>query len=109
MPSTPDHRHGGAGATSAARDWVREDAIEAIRAAGGLPVLAHFRRRRRGPMSSRELMTPVSAASRSTTARSITATVEAVADVARRLGLVATGGTDYHGDLRTYAEAHAAL
>ena len=30
-------------------------------------------------------------------------------DVARELGLVATGGTDYHGDLGTYAEAHAAL
>ena len=32
-----------------------------------------------------------------------------MADVAGRLGLVATGGTDYHGDQGTYAEAHAGL
>jgi hypothetical protein len=29
--------------------------------------------------------------------------------VAAALGLVATGGTDYHGDLGTYAESHAGL
>ena len=36
------------------------------------------------------------------------ATVEAVGAVAATLGLVPTGGTDYHGDLEPYAEAHAA-
>ena len=36
-------------------------------------------------------------------------TVTLVADVAKRLGFVATGGSDYHGDLMTYAEAHATL
>jgi hypothetical protein len=35
--------------------------------------------------------------------------VRAVGEVASTLGLVATGGTDYHGDLGPYAEAHAAL
>ena len=37
------------------------------------------------------------------------ATVEAVGAVARDLGLIATGGSDYHGDLGTYAESHASL
>jgi len=32
--------------------------------------------------------------------------VEAVAE---ELALVATGGSDYHGDLMSYAETHAAL
>ena len=36
-------------------------------------------------------------------------TVSAVGEVAASLGLLATGGTDYHGDLGSYAEAHAAL
>ena len=35
--------------------------------------------------------------------------VALVSDVATRLGFVATGGSDYHGDLMTYAEAHATL
>ena len=30
-----------------------------------------------------------------------------VGAVARELGLVETGGTDYHGDLGPYAESHA--
>ena len=37
------------------------------------------------------------------------ATVAAVGAVAAALGLVATGGSDYHGDTGTYAEAHAEL
>jgi len=37
------------------------------------------------------------------------ATVTAVGAVATDLGLVATGGSDYHGDTGTYADAHAAL
>jgi hypothetical protein len=32
-----------------------------------------------------------------------------MAALARTLRLVATGGSDYHGDLETYAQAHAAL
>ena len=36
-------------------------------------------------------------------------TREAVGATARALGLVETGGTDYHGDLGPYAEAHSGL
>ena len=36
-------------------------------------------------------------------------TVASVASVARRLRLVPTGGSDYHGDRESYAEAHARL
>src|SRR3954465_11602930 len=36
-------------------------------------------------------------------------TRDAMARVAAALGLVATGGTDYHGDLGSYAESHAGL
>ncbi|HEX5824414.1 MAG TPA: tRNA (N6-isopentenyl adenosine(37)-C2)-methylthiotransferase MiaB, partial [Candidatus Limnocylindrales bacterium] len=36
-------------------------------------------------------------------------TVTMVGAVASTLGLIATGGSDYHGDLMTYAEAHATL
>jgi len=42
-------------------------------------------------------------------ADALLATVEGLADVAGQLGLIATGGTDYHGDLGSYAEAHATL
>jgi hypothetical protein len=37
------------------------------------------------------------------------ATVDAVGAVAAELGLLATGGSDYHGDTTSYLEAHAAL
>ena len=36
-------------------------------------------------------------------------TVDDLRIVAADLGLVATGGSDYHGDTSTYAEAHAGL
>jgi hypothetical protein len=36
-------------------------------------------------------------------------TTTEVDGVASLLGLLATGGSDYHGDLGTYAEAHADL
>ena len=35
--------------------------------------------------------------------------VAAVGAVAEELGLLATGGSDYHGDTASYADAHAAL
>ena len=85
------------------------EAIAAIRAAGGLPVLAHF-----GEAPSRvELLRELAEMGlgglevfyRSFDA----ATVSAVGEVALMLGLVATGGSDYHGDTSTYAEAHAGL
>jgi 3',5'-nucleoside bisphosphate phosphatase len=86
-----------------------EGAITAITAAGGIPVLAHFREAPDRVQVVREL---VDAGLRGLEVyyRSFdTATVEAVAAVARDLGLIATGGTDYHGDLGPYADAHAAL
>jgi predicted metal-dependent phosphoesterase TrpH len=85
------------------------EAIAAIRAAGGLPVLAHF-----GEAPSRvELLRELAGAGLGGLEvyyRSFDeATVAAVKDVAIRLGLLATGGSDYHGDTSTYAEAHAGL
>jgi predicted metal-dependent phosphoesterase TrpH len=85
------------------------EAIEAIRAAGGLPVLAHF-----GEAPSRlEVLGELVEAGlgglevyyRSFDA----ATVFAVGEVALALGLFATGGSDYHGDTSTYAQSHAGL
>ena len=85
------------------------EAIEAIRAAGGLPVLAHF-----GEAPSRvDVVRDLAEAGlgglevyyRSFDA----ATVFAVGEVANALNLVPTGGSDYHGDTSTYAEAHASL
>jgi hypothetical protein len=85
------------------------EAIDAIRTSGGLPTLAHFSEALARIEVVRELVGAglggLEVYHRSFDA----ATVESVADVARRLGLVATGGTDYHGDTGTYAEAHAAL
>jgi predicted metal-dependent phosphoesterase TrpH len=85
------------------------EAIEAIRAAGGLPVLAHF-----GEAPSRvEVVRELAEAGLGGLEvyyRSFDdATVFAVGEVALALGLIATGGTDYHGDTSTYAEAHAGL
>ena len=85
------------------------EAIRAIRAAGGLPALAHFwgAWERLGPL--RELQ-EAGLGGLEVHHRSFDAsTVTLMADVARRLGLVATGGSDYHGDAGPYAGAHAGL
>jgi predicted metal-dependent phosphoesterase TrpH len=86
-----------------------EAAIAAIAAAGGIPVLAHFREAPTRLPVMREL---VAAGLRGLEVYYRTfdaATVEAVGAVARELGLIATGGSDYHGDLGSYAAAHASL
>jgi hypothetical protein len=86
-----------------------EEAIAAIAAAGGIPVLAHFREAPARLAVMREL---VEAGLRGLEVHYRTfdeGSVRLVGDVARRLGLIATGGSDYHGDLGTYAEAHASL
>ena len=85
------------------------EAIAAIRAAGGLPALAHF-----GEAPSRtDLVAELADAGLGGLEvyyRSFDmATVAAVGAVAVALRLVPTGGSDYHGDSSTYAEAHAAL
>ena len=85
------------------------EAIRAIRAAGGLPVLAHFAEAGDRESLIRELIEHGLAGlevyyrtfDRPTTARMV--------DVAAGLGLLPTGGSDYHGDTGTYAEAHAGL
>jgi len=84
-------------------------AIEAIRAAGGLPVLAHFadaRVRRALVAELRDL----GLGGLEVYYRHFSAEVVAeLRDVAGDLRLVPTGGSDYHGDVETYAEAHARL
>ncbi len=83
-----------------------EDAIAAIRAAGGLPVLAHFREAPGRIDIVRELV-DAGLAGLEVYYRTFEAeTVEAVGAVATSLGMLATGGTDYHGDLGSYADAH---
>ncbi|HKG57345.1 MAG TPA: PHP domain-containing protein [Candidatus Limnocylindrales bacterium] len=84
-------------------------AIEAIAAAGGVPVLAHFGEARDRIAVIRELvglgLRGLEVHYRSWDRE----TVERVHGVADELGLIRTGGTDYHGDLGPYAEAHAGL
>jgi predicted metal-dependent phosphoesterase TrpH len=85
------------------------EAIGAIGAAGGIPVLAHFREAaaRRDVVAGlvarglRGLEVHYRGFSPGTTT-----SVGAVAD---ELGLLRTGGSDYHGDEETYAAAHAEL
>ena len=85
------------------------EAIEAIRDAGGVPVLAHFSEAPSQMPLLRELREIGLAGLEVHYISFDRATVELVAAVARQLGLLATGGSDYHGDTSTYAEAHAAL
>lgn len=86
-----------------------EAAIGAIADAGGVPVLAHFREAPSREGLLRELM-EVGLAGLEVHYRTFdVATTAAVGAVADRLGLLRSGGTDYHGDLGPYAESHAAL
>lgn len=84
-------------------------AIAAIRAAGGLAALAHFGE---APARLDVLRELVAAGLSGLEVHYRTfdgVTVAAVAAVARSLGLIPTGGSDYHGDTATYAETHASL
>jgi hypothetical protein len=85
------------------------EAIAAIRAANGLPALAHFAD---GP-ARRELVADLIAAGLGGLEvhyRHFDAeTVAEMEALARTLRLAPTGGSDYHGDGETYAEAHATL
>ena len=84
-------------------------AIRAIRSAGGLPVLAHFREAPARIPVLRELI-DAGLGGLEVYYRSFDApTVFAVGEVAVALDLVATGGSDYHGDFGPYAESHAML
>ena len=85
------------------------EAIAAIRAAGGLPVLAHFA----DASTRRSVVADLMAAGLGGLEvhyRYFDApTVAVMAALARELRLVPTGGSDYHGDGETYAQAHASL
>ncbi len=85
------------------------EAIRAIRAAGGLASLAHFYEAPTHLPLLRDLraegLNGIESHHRSFDA----AARQSVSAVARELGLVRTGGTDYHGDLGPYAGAHAGL
>jgi predicted metal-dependent phosphoesterase TrpH len=84
-------------------------AIEAIADAGGLPVLAHFSEAP-GQLGLLRELRDAGLRGLEVYYRTFSPdTVVLVSDVATRLGFVATGGSDYHGDLMTYAEAHATL
>jgi predicted metal-dependent phosphoesterase TrpH len=84
-------------------------AIRAIRAAGGMASLAHFREAPERLPLLRDLVTE-GLDGLETHHRSFDAETRASMDVvAVQLGLVRTGGTDYHGDHGPYADSHAAL
>jgi predicted metal-dependent phosphoesterase TrpH len=85
------------------------EAINAVRAAGGMPVLAHFAEAPEKLALVHEL---IDAGLRGLEVYYRTydlPTVSVLEAIAADLRLVATGGSDYHGDRETYAEAHAAL
>jgi 3',5'-nucleoside bisphosphate phosphatase len=86
-----------------------KEAIEAIRAADGLPVLAHFSEAPSQIPLLRELVAYGLAGLEVYYRTFQPETVTMVGVVASTLGLLATGGSDYHGDLMSYAEAHATL
>ena len=86
-----------------------EVAIAAIAAAGGIPVLAHFREAPRRLEVIRELIDAGLRGLEVYYRTFDTFTVQLVGAIARDLGLIATGGSDYHGDLGSYAETHASL
>jgi len=83
------------------------EALAAIRDAGGLPVLAHFAAAPERPALVRDLVAAglggIEVHHRSFDA----ATVERMRTVASAHRLVASGGTDFHGDEETYAAAIA--
>ena len=85
------------------------EAIAAIRGARGLPALAHFSEAPPRVDVVRELA-DVGLGGLEVYYRSFdAATVFAVGEVAAALGLVPTGGSDYHGDTGSYAEMHKSL
>lgn len=85
------------------------EAIQTIRAAGGLSSLAHFSEAPARIEVVRELA-GAGLGGLEVYYRSFdSATVFAVGEVATALHLVPTGGSDYHGDTGTYAEMHLSL
>ena len=85
------------------------EAIDAIRAAGGLASLAHFREAVTHRAVVVELIEAGLAGLEVYYRAFEPATVRSLAAIAAELRLVPTGGSDYHGDTGTYAEHHAGL
>ena len=85
------------------------EAITAIRAAGGLASVAHFAAAHEH-MPLMRVLVDAGLNGLESHHRSFNAGQRNdVGGVARRLGLVETGGSDYHGDLGPYADTHAEL
>jgi 3',5'-nucleoside bisphosphate phosphatase len=85
------------------------EAISAIRGAGGLPSLAHFAEADERFDVVKELASVGLGALEVNYRHFDVQTTESVKAVARDLRLVPTGGSDYHGDTETYAQAHSML
>ena len=84
-------------------------AIRAVRAAGGLAVLAHFREAPQKLATIRELQELGLGGLEVYYWSFDQPTVDAMAAIAAEFRLVPTGGSDFHGDEWSYAEAHASL
>jgi predicted metal-dependent phosphoesterase TrpH len=85
------------------------EAIGAIRDAGGVPVLAHFSEAPERRDLLAELMAEGLRGLEVYHGSFDAPTVARLHALATELGLLATGGTDFHGDRETYAEAYARL
>lgn len=85
------------------------EAIRTIRAAGGIPVLAHFAEASARRAVVAELRDAGLAGLEVYYRTFDEATVAAVAAVAAELALLPTGGSDYHGDTGPYVDRHAEL
>jgi predicted metal-dependent phosphoesterase TrpH len=84
-------------------------AIGAIREAGGIPAIAHFGDAPARLDLLRDLQS-IGLAGLEVYYRGFgVETVTALEATARTLGLLPTGGSDYHGDRESYPEAHASL
>ncbi len=83
------------------------DAIEAILAAGGIPVLAHYPAAPEQPTLIRLLMDWGVRGLEVYYRRFRPDTVAALVALADQLSLLATGGSDYHGDTMSYAESNS--
>ncbi|MEP7158479.1 MAG: PHP domain-containing protein [Chloroflexota bacterium] len=81
-------------------------AIDAIISAGGLPVLAHYPSAPEQPTLIRLLMDWGVRGLEVYYRRFRPSTVQAMAKLSDQLGLLATGGSDYHGDTMSYAESN---
>lgn len=85
------------------------ESIRAIRSAGGLASLAHFSEAPEHVPFIRELMDAGLNGLEVYYRAFELPVVEAMRGVASDLRLVMTGGTDFHGDRESYAQAHAQL